>query len=322
METKPIKQESSLQNRPIWQQALMKAEGKFLAISGKEEDTRIELGFASMIIEGNDKLKACEQGSIVNAVINVARTGITLNPVLKLAYLIPRGSKCVLDFSYIGLIKILKDNNCIKDIQAIIVYGDEKFEESGNPIIKPTHEKKYAKTEEEQKKREKAGVYCSVLLPDNTVVYTPFTPAWEILKAKKVSPAASSSYSPWTTWEESMWKKTKIKQDFKTLISGSPDSKALAALEVEQENTEVEFNGNQNNQQARTTSVPKSTLDNIFGAEEAVIVEEQAAISPNTSFETEAATPISGFTSEATKPKAPKRMGNPEVGIPKGELPL
>ncbi len=222
-----------------WKAALVKAEGKFMAISGKEAECRTELGFASMLIEGNDKLRLCDQASIVNAVINVARTGITLNPILKLAHLVPRGGKCVLDFDYKGLIKILKDNNCIKDIQAIIVYGDENFQEANSPIEKPIHVKKYAKTEAEQKTREKLGVYCQVVLPDNTVIYTPFTPGWEILKAKNVSPAAKSSYSPWQTWEEEMWKKTKLKKDFKTLISGSPNEKVMAALEVEDQNLEL-----------------------------------------------------------------------------------
>lgn len=219
-----------------WQKALVTAEKKFLAICDKKEQAKIELGFAVMLIEENPALKNCSYDSIVNAVINVARTGITLNPVLKLAHLVPRAGKCILDFDYKGLIKILKDNGCIKDIQAIIVYGDEPFAESNSPIIPPQHTKTFAKSEEEQKKREKLGVYSQVLLPDNTVIYTPFTPMWEIMKAKKVSPASGSKFSPWNTWEEEMIKKTKLKKDFKTLISGSPDKQLLAALENEQQN--------------------------------------------------------------------------------------
>lgn len=226
---------------PVWKQALISAEGKFLAISGKQEETKTELGFASMLLEGNEKLRGCSKESIVNAVINVARCGITLNPVLKLAYLVPRANKCVLDFSYMGLVKVLKDNNCIKDIQAIIVYEDEKFEESNSPVIAPVHEKKYAKTEDEQKKRICKGVYSQVLLPDNTVIYTPFMPYWEILKTEKVSPASSTNYSPWKTWREEMIKKSKIKRDFKTLISGNPDAKLAATLELEEQNLEMNY---------------------------------------------------------------------------------
>ncbi|MES2285801.1 MAG: RecT family recombinase [Bacteroidota bacterium] len=220
----------------IWKQALIKAESKFMAISGKEEQTKIELGFASMIIQNNDALKKCDIDSIVNAVINVARTGITLNPVLKLAHLVPRAGKCVLDFDYKGLVKVLKDNKCLKDIQAIIVYEDEDFKESNSQIIAHSHTKVYAHTEDAHKKRIVKGVYCQVLLMDNTVIYTQFMPYWEILKTEKVSMAAGTSYSPWKTWREEMIKKTKIKRDFKTLISGSPPDSLVNVLEIEEKN--------------------------------------------------------------------------------------
>lgn len=235
--TKEVSKPAQTQVLSKWQQALVKAEGKFLAISGKEEQTKIELGFASMLIQANAKLQSCDPASIINAVINVARTGITLNPVLKLAHLVPRGGKCVLDFDYKGLVKVLKDNKCLKDIQAIIVYEDEVFEEANSPITPPKHEKKYAKTEEEQKQRTYKGVYSQVLLMDNTVIYTPFMPYWEVLKAEKVSPASSSNYSPWQTWREPMVKKTKIKRDFNMLISGSPAENLVNALAIEEENS-------------------------------------------------------------------------------------
>jgi len=221
---------------PVWKQALIKAESKFMAVSGKEEQTKIEMGFASMLIQASDELKKCDIDSIMNAVINVARTGITLNPVLRLAHLVPRAGKCVLDFDYKGLVKVLKDNKCLKDIQAIIVYGDEKFSESNSPITPPTHKKKYAETEADHIKRKVHGVYCQVLLMDNTVIYTQFMPYWEILKTEKTSKASGSTYSPWKTWREEMIKKTKIKRDFKTLISGSPTDHLVEILKIEEEN--------------------------------------------------------------------------------------
>jgi len=101
-----------------WQQALVKAEGKFLAISNQEK-AKVELGFAAMLLQNNETLRKATPDSIMNAVINVARTSLTLNPTLKLCYLIPRDGKCVLDVSYIGLIKILRDNRCIKDIASL-----------------------------------------------------------------------------------------------------------------------------------------------------------------------------------------------------------
>jgi len=222
-------------NDPEWLKGIKEVKERFLAITGKERETAIELGFATQIINDSEKLRACDKVSIMNAIINVARTGITLNPVLGLAHLVNRGGKCCLHFDYKGLVKILKDNNCIKDIQAVIVYEDETYEEGISQITPPKHIKKYAKTEEEQKARNYFGVYCQVVLLDNTVIFTQLMPYWEVLKAEKSSPAASSEYSPWqrNKWRESMIKKTKIRHDFKLLIAGNPNDKLQAAVEVE-----------------------------------------------------------------------------------------
>lgn len=231
----PVRQEQS-KSLTNWQQAIAQAQDKFLSISGSEEKTKIELGFAVQLVAKNPQLQKCDARSIFESVINVARTGITLNPVYKLAHLVPRGGKCVLDFDYKGLVKILKDNGCIKDIQAIIVYEDEDFEEGQDQLTPPHHKRNYSETEKEHNERKKKGVYSRVLLPDNTIIFTPFMPAWEILKTKNTSKAASSQYSPWNTWEDEMWKKTKIKRDFKTLIAGNPGDKVSKTLEIEEKN--------------------------------------------------------------------------------------
>lgn len=250
----------------VWQNALIKAEGKFMSITNPET-TKIEMGFAAQLIQQNDKLQSCSPDSIINAVINVARTGITLNPVMKLAHLVPRNGQCVLDFDYKGLVKILKDNKCLKDLRAVIVYDDEKFAESNNPTVAHVHEIKYAETEEEQKKRKYKGVYCIAFLTDNTTIYTQFTPYWEILKAENVSQSKNSSYSPWKNWREEMIKKTKIRKDFKTLVSGSPSEKVSAAIEIEDKNNGIS--------QEEVKKQQKSNLTAIFdGAEEAQVVGE------------------------------------------------
>ena len=119
-ESKPTK------HKP-WQDALVRAETKFMAITNPER-AKVELGFAAQLIQTSKQLQECTSDSIMNAVINIARTSITINPVMKLAYLVPRAGKCVLDFSYIGLVKMLKDNGCISYIEAFVVFDDEEFE--------------------------------------------------------------------------------------------------------------------------------------------------------------------------------------------------
>src|SRR5690606_39362507 len=73
-----------------------------------------EANFALQIFQGNDYLTKMSPDSIKNAIVNVALTGLTLNPVMKFAYLVPRKGKFVLDVSYMGLAKILTDTGSVK----------------------------------------------------------------------------------------------------------------------------------------------------------------------------------------------------------------
>jgi recombination protein RecT len=229
----------------IWESSLQKGHKKLLSVySGNAEviskevkaKALQELGFAYQVISENDMLKKCDPMSIINAITNVARTSISLNPVMKLAYLVPRNGKCILDFSYMGMISLLKNNGNIKTINAYIVYEDEDFEHDiVNNVI--NHKPKYAKSEVEHKKRNAIGAYTVAKLPSGEVDYC-FMPYWEIDKVRKSSKGADSSYSPWNTWLDEMIKKTVIKRHFKMLIAinNVHDSKLNALIEIENDN--------------------------------------------------------------------------------------
>jgi recombination protein RecT len=209
-------------------QSLTNAYPKFEAIN--PEKAKSELGFAMQIFQNNPSLQKCEPQSILNAVVNVARTSITLNPVMRLAYLIPRKNKCVLEFSYMGLVAMLRDNGCIKTISAHIVYEDEQFEYdvAENRIY---HKPSWAKTEQEHNQREVIGCYSRATLPNGDVVYE-FMPMWEIDKVKRMSEGSNSQYSAWQTWKDEMIKKSVIKRHFKMLISGNPTEALSTALAI------------------------------------------------------------------------------------------
>jgi len=221
-----------MSNLTNWKSSLREAHSKFVAIN--PEKANIELGFAMQIINNSDALQKCEPNSIINAIVNVARTSVTLNPVMKLAYLVPRKGKCVLDFSYMGLVAMLRDNNCIKSISAHIVYEDEQFvyDASLNVI---NHRPHYAKSEEEHKRRFRIGCYSRATLFNGEVVYE-FMPMWEIQKVKSLSEGSSNKFSAWQTWEEEMIKKVVIKRHFKMLISLNASEQISNALQIENEN--------------------------------------------------------------------------------------
>jgi len=219
----------------IWLNSLNHAYAKFNTIN--PEKAKVELGFAQQIFQNNPSLQKCEPTTIFNAVVNVARTSITLNPVMRLAYLIPRKNKCVLEFSYMGLVAMLRDNGCIKSISAHIVYGDEEFDYD-IALNKITHKPLFAKSEKEHLSREKIGCYSRATLPNGENVFE-FMPMWEIDKVKRMSEGSSSQYSAWQTWEDEMIKKSVIKRHFKMLISGNPSEALSTALEIENENNKL-----------------------------------------------------------------------------------
>jgi len=220
------------ENLTTWKTSLKEAHTKFTAIN--PEKAQSELGFAWQIIQNSEALQKCDTRSILNSVVNVARTSVTLNPVMKLAYLIPRKGKCVLDFSYMGLVAMLRDNNCIKSISAHIVFEDEDFDYDV-AYNKITHRPRYAKSEQEHNSRVKLGCYSRATLPNGDVVFE-FMPMWEVEKAKKLSAGSSDKFSPWNTWEDEMIKKVVIKRHFKMLISGNPSEALAMALQIENEN--------------------------------------------------------------------------------------
>lgn len=91
-----------------------------------------ELAFAAQIINGNKYLKECTPQSILKAVFNISGTGLTLNPVLNQAYLVPRKNggqwEAYLQPGYQGLIKLLTDGGAVKAIRAHAVYQNDTFD--------------------------------------------------------------------------------------------------------------------------------------------------------------------------------------------------
>jgi recombination protein RecT len=251
-----------MSNQTSWKSSLKEAHTKFTAINPDKATS--ELGFAMQIFQNSDALQRCDPQSILNAVVNVARTSVTLNPVMRLAYLVPRKNKCVLDFSYMGLVAMLRDNNCIKSISAHIVYEDEDFDYDV-AYNKISHKPRFAKTEEEHKSRGRIGCYSRATLPNGEVVFE-FMPMWEIEKVKRLSEGSGSKYSAWQTWEEEMIKKVVIKRHFKMLISGNPSEALATALQIENDNNNL-INSLEEKKQNQI-GVSKPSMMSIFDIEE------------------------------------------------------
>lgn len=107
----------------------------FLEQSGlKEADFKREVSFAMQLASANPYLQTCTPDSALKAILNVAQIGLTLNPVKKEAYLVPRWNsklsqnEVCLDPSYIGLIKLATDSGIVKSINCQIIYAGDEIE--------------------------------------------------------------------------------------------------------------------------------------------------------------------------------------------------
>jgi recombinational DNA repair protein RecT len=113
--------------KPAYEKAILSAKKQFIAIAGKEAWTR-ESGFALSRIGMLSELASCDPESIKQAIINIAHTGISLNPIFKEAYLFARDGKCYLDFQYRGLIRLATADGAIISLNANVVYVGDEFE--------------------------------------------------------------------------------------------------------------------------------------------------------------------------------------------------
>jgi len=182
-----------------------------------------ELSFALQHIERNPQLKKATVESNILAVLNIAQTGLTLNPVLKHAYLVPRTRKVgeqwivetCLEPSYQGLCKLVTDTGSAKRIYAQLVYEGDDFEVSFGTANAITHRPKF-------KTKIVTHVYMVAVLSDNSNMI-------EVMTAEEINDirGRSESYKAfeakklkscvWVTDFGEMARKTVIRRGIKYL---------------------------------------------------------------------------------------------------------
>ena len=209
------------------------AQKQFEASNEYKMNFNREAGFAIQILTQNEFLASCDQESIRNAVVNVSLTGLTLNPALKFAYLVPRAGKCILDISYIGMIKVLTDAGAVKNTDAGVIYSNDKwdFRKGSDPYFK--HQPALSN------RGEKIGAYAIAFLRDGGFQFE-IIGKEEIEKIRATSESWKNEkgrkYSPWETWEDEMWKKTALKRLFKLLPKTNFSDQLIAAISTDHEN--------------------------------------------------------------------------------------
>jgi recombination protein RecT len=202
-----------------------------------------EVSFAIQIINGNQYMQSCSQQSVLKAVMNVAQIGLTLNPVLKYAYIVPRYNKkkgcleAVLDCGYQGLAKLLTDSGSVKSISANIIYDGDEIEID---LASDEKVKKHVPNFLCGKKRSSKviGVYSLAVLHDGSKHI-------ELLSEEEVHEVRERSESfisfkngktkscIWDSDYPEMCRKTAIKRHFKYLPKSDNMEAVQKALEVE-----------------------------------------------------------------------------------------
>jgi recombination protein RecT len=170
-----------------------------------------ESQFACQLMRSNSYLAGIatkNPQSMIDAVINIAAIGISLNPAQKHAYLVPRDGKVCLDISYMGLLHIATDSGSLMWGQSKIVYQGDTYTNNGVEKA-PTHT---ANTFGDRGPI--VGAYCTVKTAGGDFL----TEEMSIEQIKSVanrSAAFKKNSGPWKTDYEEMVRKTVVKRAYK-----------------------------------------------------------------------------------------------------------
>ena len=187
-------------------------EGLFLpALSDDSVVWEKEKQFAIQAMNNNDYLKKIaesNQASLQSAIINLASIGISLNPALKHAYLVPRKGGVCLDLSYMGLLHLAQSSGVILWGQCKIVRANDTYQNQGLSK-EPSH---LSNTFGDR--GDIVGAYCTVKTIDGDCLTEEMSIA-EIFDIRARSEAFKRGNGPWKTDEGEMIRKTVVKRGYK-----------------------------------------------------------------------------------------------------------
>lgn len=191
-----------------------------------------EITYASQAMCANNYLIKCaaeHPQEFIDALKNVALSGLSLNPTIKQGYLVPFKGKVAFMPSYMGMVDMLANNGHVKKIEAFNVFEGDEFEMSHGTEEYIRHKP----NPWGERTREKfLGAYWVAVLTDGTKMFNNMTKA-EIEMIMKRSPSvAKGQSSPWETDYLAMARKTCLRQGFKSLPKGSISDERLKVLDA------------------------------------------------------------------------------------------
>ncbi len=213
-----------------------------------------EASFAIQLLNSNAYLATAAKQSVQMAVLNVAQIGLSLNPALKLAYLIPRKMKRGQDWvleaqlmpSYQGLVKLITDAGTVKNIAAHLIWEGDEVEIDMASTEKVSKHRPYVITG--KPKGELRGVYSLATLTDGSMQVETMSKD-EVYAIRERSESWRKSQEPpkdgkapmpsiWTTDEGEMFRKTVIRRHFKYLPKSGNFEKIAEAIKIDEKDYE------------------------------------------------------------------------------------
>jgi phage RecT family recombinase len=216
----------------------------FLEQSGlTEADFKREVSFAIQLAQANPFLNQCTKESALKAVLNVAQTGLSLNPVKKEAYLVPRFNnkdrvyEVCLDPSYMGLMKLVTDSGAVKSMNVQLIYSGDQIDIDLSNEQKPI-QKHVPHFLAGNEKGDIIGVYSVATLQDGSK-HTEIMGREDVLQIRSRSESYKAFIDPnkkvnqavWITDEGEMFRKTVIKRHCKYLPKSGGDM-AQKAIDI------------------------------------------------------------------------------------------
>jgi recombination protein RecT len=224
------------------QTTIFRAQQEFnqLALLHKAVNWQREAGYACQIMEKNDFTRDVairNPESLKRAVVNVAAVGLSLSPVHKHAYLVPRKGEICLDVSYLGFIHLAAEAGAILWAMAEIVHKKDEFQYLGVGE-KPKH----VFDPFDNDRGEIVGAYCVAKMPDKEYL-TVFMSIGEIYSIRDKSDLwKKKKAGPWKDHEGEMIKKTVIKRAYKSWPLVDKSERFHAAMDVSNSADPVDFN--------------------------------------------------------------------------------
>lgn len=244
---------------------------QFLSLKDENTFSR-EVGFAVQLVSSSDQLQKADRNSILKAVYNTALTGLTLNPVSKLCYLVTRWNnkqriiEACLEPSYQGLIKLITDAGSVNQVYANIVYKGDVFR-----VVMGTTQEIYHEPKFESRGIEK--VYAVAILSTGEKQFEVMTKAdlddiRELSESYKAYKAGKISSCVWISHEGEMSRKTILRRIVKYLPKTDRMDRLNEAINLDEQDYKPDATMQEVSMiesLLRTSSLPENEIEKIEG---------------------------------------------------------